>query len=302
MSDVPEGYKVTEVGIIPADWEVKTFGEVMTGFSSGATPYRGRPEYYKGNIKWITSGELNYNVITDTIEKITDHAVRNTNLKIHPKGTFLMAITGLEAEGTRGSCGIVGAEATTNQSCMALFPTKELLTQYFFHYYVNYGNSLALEYCQGTKQQSYTAKIVKTLPIIVPPTIEEQQAIASALSDMDALISALEQLITKKRNIKQGAMQQLLTGEKRLPGFEGEWEVKTFNKIADVRDGTHESPKYHENGVIFITSKNIIDGNIDFTDINFISEDDATNINQRSKVDKGDILMSMIGILIMNFK
>ena len=140
MSDVPEEYKMSEVGIIPEEWGVKTFGEVMTGFSSGATPYRGIPEYFKGNIRWITSGELNYNVITDTIEKITENAVRDTNLKIHPKGTFLMAITGLEAEGTRGSCGIVGAKATTNQSCMALFPTKELLTEYLFQYYINYGN------------------------------------------------------------------------------------------------------------------------------------------------------------------
>jgi type I restriction enzyme S subunit len=237
MSDVPEGYKMSEVGVIPEGWEVKTFGEVMTGFSSGATPYRGRPEYYKGNIRWITSGELNYNVITDTIEKITENAVRNTNLKIHPKGTFLMAITGLEAEGTRGSCGIVGAKATTNQSCMALFPTKELLTEYLFQYYINYGNSLALEYCQGTKQQSYTAKIVKILPIIVPPTIEEQQAIASALSDVDALITALEQLITKKRNIKQGAMQQLLTGEKRLLGFGGEWDVKKLEEFGEFYKG-----------------------------------------------------------------
>ena len=252
MSDVPEGYKMSEVGVIPEEWEVKTFGEVMTGFSSGATPYRGRPEYYKGNIRWITSGELNYNVITDTIEKITENAVRNTNLKIHPKGTFLMAITGLEAEGTRGSCGIVGAEATTNQSCMALFPTKELLTEYLFHYYVNYGNSLALEYCQGTKQQSYTAKIVKILPIIVPPTIEEQQAIASALSDVDALITVLGQLITKKRNIKQGAMQQLLTGKKRLPGFGGEWEMKQVIQWGEVITGGTPSTQIKEfwNGTI----------------------------------------------------
>jgi len=112
-------------------------------------------------------------------------------------------------------------------------------------YYVNYGNSLALEYCQGTKQQSYTAKIVKILPIIVPPTIEEQQAIASALSDVDVLITALEQLITKKRNIKQGAMQQLLTGEKRLPGFGGEWEVKELEIVLMslifnfIRTGSH---------------------------------------------------------------
>lgn len=95
MNNIPEGYKQTEVGVIPEEWEVKKFEDVMTGFSSGQTPSRTRPEYYKGNIKWITSGELNYNVITDTIEKITVEAVEKTNLKILPKGTFLMAITGL---------------------------------------------------------------------------------------------------------------------------------------------------------------------------------------------------------------
>ena len=301
MSDVPEGYKMSDVGVIPEDWDVKTFGEVMTGFSSGATPYRGRPEYYKGNIKWITSGELNYNVITDTIEKITDHAVRNTNLKIHPKGTFLMAITGLEAEGTRGSCGIVGAEATTNQSCMALFPTKELLTEYLFHYYVNYGNSLALEYCQGTKQQSYTAKIVKILPIIVPPTIEEQQAIASALSDVDALITALEQLITKKRNIKQGAMQQLLTGEKRLPGFCGEWsEVKLGNECELITKGTTPTSlgrEFKNNGINFIKIESLEEnGKIIKEKIAFIDEETHRLLN-RSQLKENDTLISIAGAL-----
>ena len=293
MSDIPEGYKMSEAGVIPVEWEVKTFGEVMTGFSSGATPYRGRQEYYKGNIRWITSGELNYNVITDTIEKITENAVRNTNLKIHPKGTFLMAITGLEAEGTRGSCGIVGAEATTNQSCMALFPTKELLTEYLFHYYVNYGNSLALEYCQGTKQQSYTAKIVKILPIIVPSTIEEQQAIASALSDVDALITALEQLITKKRNIKQGAMQQLLTGEKRLPGFGGKWCMMPLKNLIQVpvTDGPHLTPKFLQDGIPFLSVNNLVKNKIFLSNLRYISKHDHDIFSRKCKPQKEDILL-----------
>jgi len=122
--------KTTEFGLIPSDWQIKEFQDVMSGFFSGATPYRGRPEYYKGQINWITSGELNYNIITDTNEKITEEAVRNTNLKILPKGTFLFAITGLEAEGTRGSCAITGIDATTNQSCMALFPFESLDVKY----------------------------------------------------------------------------------------------------------------------------------------------------------------------------
>jgi type I restriction enzyme S subunit len=227
MKTLGEKYKQTELGQIPKEWDLKEFVEVMDGFSSGQTPYRAVAEYYKGDIPWITSGELNYNVITDTIEKITPEGAREANLKMIPKGTFLFAITGLEAAGTRGSCAITGIEATTNQSCMALYPKKGLLiTPYLYHYYVRYGNELAFKYCQGTKQQSYTGGIAKKLPIIVPPTLEEQTAIATALSDADALISSLEKLIAKKRNIKQGAMQKLLEPK------EG-WEVK---KLGDYLD------------------------------------------------------------------
>lgn len=198
------------------EWAEKKLGDLITHCSSGATPRRNRPEFFKGDIKWITSGELNYNTITDTIEKISREAVEETNLTIHPTGTFLMAITGLEAEGTRGACGIIGSPATTNQSCMAVFPTSELATEYLFHYYIFKGKTLALQYCQGTKQQSYTAGIVKQLPIKLPPTRDEQIAIASALFDMDAEISALEARREKTRAIKQAMMQELLTGKTRL--------------------------------------------------------------------------------------
>lgn len=199
-----------------AEWRSVTLGDLITHCSSGATPYRGRPDYYAGTVKWITSGELNYNVIIETIEHISEEAVRDTNLKMHPPGTFLMAITGLEAAGTRGSCGIVGASATTNQSCMAIYLLPELKTEFLYHYYVLRGNELALQYCQGTKQQSYTAKIVKLLPIDLPPTAEEQTAIATILTDMDAELAALEARLAKTRQLKQGMMQELLTGRIRL--------------------------------------------------------------------------------------
>lgn len=215
MELMTEEYKKTELGSIPEDWIICRFEDVMDGFSSGQTPYREVKRYYDGNIPWITSGELNYNIITDTIEKITPEAVQKTNLKMIPKGTFLMAITGLEAEGTRGSCAITGIDVTTNQSCMALYPKKGLLiTDYLFHFYRRYGNFLALKYCQGTKQQSYTGAIAKTLPIILPPSIEEQTAIANALSDADALINSLEKLIVKKKNIKRGAVQEFIKPNK----------------------------------------------------------------------------------------
>ena len=198
------------------DWNRCQLGKVIYKCSSGATPYRGRPDYYKGTVKWITSGELNYGVIFDTIEHISTEAVEKTNLKVHPTGTFLLAITGLEAAGTRGACGIVGSPAATNQSCMAIYPTSDLGNDFLFHYYVFRGNELALNYCQGTKQQSYTAKLVKLLPIDLPPTTDEQTAIAAILSDMDTEIAALEEKLAKARRIKQGMMQELLTGRIRL--------------------------------------------------------------------------------------
>ncbi len=198
------------------EWKENQFREVIEEFSSGATPYRGKPENYRGQIRWITSGELNYNFITDTKEKISENARKNTNLKIHPKGTFLMAITGLEAETTRGRCAIIGNPSTTNQSCMALYPKKNLSLEFLFYYYRLKSDELAFKFCQGTKQQSYTARIVKTLPIKIPPTKDEQLEITKILFGMDSEIEELEKQKEKYIKLKQGMMQKLLTGEIRL--------------------------------------------------------------------------------------
>lgn len=224
-------YKQTEYGPIPNDWIIAEFQDVIDGFSSGQTPSRAKPEFYNGKIPWITSGELNYNVITDTKEKITKEGVQDALLKTIPVGTFLFAITGLEAAGTRGSCAITGIEATTNQSCMALYPKNGILTTpYIYHFYVGFGNEIALKYCQGTKQQSFTAAIAKKLPIILPPTIEEQKAIAQVLSDFDKLIDGLERLIAKKSRIKEGVMQELLRPKES-------WDLKELGDVCQVVKG-----------------------------------------------------------------
>lgn len=197
-------------------WISCLWGDVIDSCSSGATPLRAHPEYYRGSIRWISSGELNYNFIEETLEHISAEALEKTNLKIHPVGTFLMAITGLEAAGTRGACGIVGKPAATNQSCMAIYPSSKLLTAYLFHYYVYKGDELALRYCQGTKQQSYTAALIRLLPIEYPESTDEQLAIARVLSDIDAEITALESRLAKALSLKQAMAQALLTGRIRL--------------------------------------------------------------------------------------
>lgn len=290
-------FKNSYYGLIPEDWIDCEFKDVLEGFSSGMTPYRGVPEYYRGNIPWITSGELNYNRVVDTIEKITPEAVSKTNLKILPVGTFLMAITGLEAAGTRGSCAITGVKATTNQSCMALYPQKgKTITEYLYHFYVHRGDELAFKFCQGSKQQSYTGRIAKLLPIILPPTLEEQKAIATALSDVDELISNLVQLITKKKAIKQGAMQQLLTpphkGGKRLAGFTGEWVEKVVGSIGNTYGGlSGKSKRDFENGEYpYITFLNVMNNTeIDTSIFGYVHIKPG---EQQNKARKGDLFLN----------
>ena len=191
------------------DWEEKKLGDVVERFSSGATPFRGKPDYYTGDIKWISSGELNYNTIYETNEHISEQARTQTNLRIHPPETFLMAITGLEAAGTRGSCAMTGVAATTNQSCMAIYPNELLRADFLFQWYRHFGERLAFRYCQGTKQQSYTAGILKIVPISLPRNLDEQTKIANFLSALDRKIETVASQIAEMQTFKRGLLQQM---------------------------------------------------------------------------------------------
>ena len=253
-------FKDTELGKIPEDWESGKFQDFLATFSSGATPYRGIPDNFKGDVRWISSGELNYNIINETLEHISHEAVVRTNLKIHQPGTFLMAITGLEAAGTRGRCAIVGKPSTTNQSCLAINSTAKMGTDYLYWFYNFWSETLAFKFAQGTKQQSFTADIVRKLPIYCPKDKSEQSRIATALSNIDVLISELGRLIEKERAIKQGAMQQLLTGKKRLKGFSEPWVEKQLGEIADMASGGTPSskvPAFYGGNINFLSISDI---------------------------------------------
>jgi type I restriction enzyme S subunit len=137
-------------------------------------------------------------------------------------------------------------------------------------------------------QANINAQKLKTYPIPVPPTKAEQEAIADALSDADALIESLEQLITKKRQIKHGAMQELLTGRRRLPGFCGEWVVKTLGDIGDSLIGLTYAPSdVRAHGVLVLRSSNIFEGTLCFEDNVYVEMD----IPERIMVKPGDILI-----------
>ena len=111
----------------------------------------------------------------------------------------------------------------------------------------------------GSSQKALTIVVLKNLRVALPPP-REQRAIAEALGDVDALLGALEKLIAKKRDLKQAAMQQLLTGKKRLPGFSGEWELKRLGDVVEIFSGgtpRTNMPAYWDGGIKWCTPTDI---------------------------------------------
>lgn len=255
-------FKDTELGKIPEEWDYGKFEDYLDKFSAGATPYRGIASNFIGTIPWVSSGELNYNYITDTREHISQDAQKSTHLTLHPKGTFLIAITGLEAAGTRGRCAFIETPATTNQSCLAIYSTEKMIVEYLFWFYQQWSDYLAFNFSQESKQQSFTAEIVKKLPIYAP-SLSEQQRIASALSDADALVAELDALIEKKRAIMAGTMQELLTGKRRLQGFSEPWVERTIEDFAKITTGASNTQDQAPFGIFpfYIRSASVMKSN-----------------------------------------
>ena len=227
---VTKGYKQTEVWVIPEDWDVATIGELSSCFSGG-TPSTSNSSYYGGNIPWITSGDLNSVRIKGVEGRITADGLANSAAKMVSEGALLLALYGA----TAGVSAVTEIRAAINQAVLAILP-KRLNTEYLFQFLRHRKDFYIKTYTQGG-QPNFSGEIVKSFLVPLPPTKAEQEAIAEALSDADALIESLEHLLAKKRQIKQGAMQQLLTGKKRLPGFRGEWEVKPLGDLFNFSGG-----------------------------------------------------------------
>ncbi|NHH82492.1 restriction endonuclease subunit S [Burkholderia gladioli] len=215
------GYKQTDAGVIPDDWDVKQLGE-LSSVSAGGTPSRSNANYWGGDIPWITTTEIDFRLITESEQFITSIGLKNSAAKLMPAGALLMALYGQGK--TRGKVGVLGFEAATNQACAAIILKEGYSREYAFHYLASRYDEIRKLSNTGN-QENLNGALVRSIPVLLPP-LSEQSAIATALSDVDALLSSLDALIAKKRDIKQAAMQQLLKGKTRLPGFGGEWEVK----------------------------------------------------------------------------
>jgi type I restriction enzyme S subunit len=236
------GFKRTEVGVIPEEWDEVLLDQVAKR-GSGHTPDKKRRQYWNGRIKWISladSPALDRVYIDDTSAKVTPAGIANSSAVVHPAGTVV-----LSRDAGIGKSAIMQSDMAVSQHFMAWTCGPELSNLYLY-YWLQFNKPQFERIANGSTIKTIGLPYFRDLKISRPP-VEEQRAIAAALSDVDALLGGLDRLIAKKRNLKLAVMQQLLTGQNRLPGFHGEWEVKRLGDVADIDPenlGAGTSPDY----------------------------------------------------------
>jgi type I restriction enzyme S subunit len=293
QSSVQAGYKQTEVGVIPEEWEVGALESVARIIdpqpdhrtppeTAGGEPYIGISDFIDDcTVKW------------DSSRKIVSRAVDKQQLsfQVGPGNIIFGKI------GTIGSpkfLPTVPFRFGLSANVLLIQPRIE----------PNFVMSwLRSKPCQravtgelhSTSQAAFGINKMRRVMIPLPPETE-QRAIATALSDADGLLGGLDRLIAKKRDLKQAAMQQLLTGQTRLPGFHGEWEVKELGDVAMLMNGyAFKSDTYISLGTFkVITIANVQDGYMTADACNTIASEPA-DLQPHQRLRRGDILISMTG-------
>ncbi len=236
-------FKETEVGRVPKDWEVKTLGEISQdtayGIAAEATTYDGKSRYIRITDISDENGSFQPNPLTSPSFFTDEHIVKENDL--------LVARTGA----TVGKTYIYNH--SDGQLVYAGFLIKTNIckadSKYVFYFTQTYPYKLwVISESMRSGQPGINAEQLKTLNIPLPP-LPEQRRIASALSDIDSLISSLDELLEKKRNIKQGTMQQLLTGKTRLNGFSEPWVEKKLGEV-EIRNGSMLKSSEYKDGAI----------------------------------------------------
>jgi type I restriction enzyme, S subunit len=220
---VKPGYKRTDVGLIPEDWKVARLSGVCSmksgeGITSATIDQFSRYPCYGGN------------------------GLRGFTTNFTHDGSYALV-------GRQGAlCGnVLGVDGRFFASEHAIVVTALAETDIRWLTFVL--DQMRLNrYSESSAQPGLSVAKLLTLELALPPTSLEQEAIAGALRDVDALIESIEQLLTKKHQLKQGAMQELLTGKKRLPDFSGEWEVKRLGDLLTIAHGKSQFAVVDENG------------------------------------------------------
>jgi len=222
------GYKQTEVGVIPEDWETPKVGEVC----GCIVPGRNKPKLFGGDIPWITTPDLEDGQPVTRSRLglcISRSEAKAVGSKVVPPGSVLMSCAG-----ELGIVALTQNELVVNQQLHVFLPNERVDAKYLL-------NALGYQKDRITSLGTKTAVAYlnkgscNAIPVPLPP-FHEQNAIAEALGDVDALLAGLDRLIAKKRDLKQAARQQLLTGHIRLPGFLGTWDRVELGDVAAIRN------------------------------------------------------------------
>lgn len=253
-------FKDTVLGKIPEEWEVckvLDFTDVMTG----ATPSTENPDYWGGHILWMSSGELNKKFVYDVAGRITKEGYNSASTHMLPKNCVLIGLAGQGK--TRGTAAINKIELCTNQSIGAILPSSDTDADYLFYFFDSqYQNLRALSSGDGGRG-GLSKGLLLNYDVIRPHDKAEQQRIASALSDVDALVAELDALIEKKRAIMAGTMQELLTGKRRLQGFSESWVERTIEDFAKITTGASNTQDQAPFGIFpfYIRSASVMKSN-----------------------------------------
>lgn len=262
-------FKQTEIGLIPEDWEKSSVGETFLHVNSN-TLSRDCLNYESGIARNVHYGDVlvKFGEIVDAeIDKLP-YVNDDTEITINPNvllrsGDVIVADTAEdETVGKATELINVNGDIVAGLHTIVNRPKQDLFYQKYLGYFFNsslYHNQL-LPHMQGIKVLSLSKKAIDSTIVVYPKDKQEQKRIAEALSGVDKLISSLSKTIEKKRLIKQGAMQQLLTGKKRLPGFEGEWGISPLNQIAKMNSGgtpLSSEPSYYNGNIHFLSISDI---------------------------------------------
>ena len=286
-------YKMTELGVIPEDWNLKKIWD-FTGASAWWTPSTLVPDFWWWDIKWMSSWELNNKFIYDVVGRITNYWLQNSSTKIIPKECVLMWLAWQWK--TRWTVAINLVELCTNQSIASIYPSSSHDSYFLYYNLDNRYKELRQLSTWDWWRWWLNLTIIKSLNIALPSNRKEQKNIAKTLSDIDGLINSLDELIVKKEKIKQWTMQELLTWKRRLPWFDWEWGEKSLWDIWEtIRWVSYNWEKDlslfdNENTVRLLRSNNIKNWILIHTDLQFVNKE---KVNQQQYLRNWDIFICM---------
>ena len=212
------------------EWEESTIGKEFDLYS-GNTPSRLNKEHFKGKVNWISSGELKNHYIYSSKEQISEDAAKN--LKLLPKGTFVIAIYGLEAEGVRGTGSITQEPSTISQACMAFIPQGDIENEFLYSWYKKHGEVIGVRYAQGTKQQNLSYDILEKFKIAYP-SIKEQKKLNKFIALLDERIAVQSRLIEDLKKLRCAIVEKMFKQSKangRLGDFIEQVSVRNKNGL-----------------------------------------------------------------------